>query len=114
MWENINNTLLPEALAMGVGYDEFWYFTPSDLKPFVRAFEIKQGFMDDHIWGLGQYIQIAIGSMLSKDCKYPDKPFSKMDKNVLPEKKAEQEMENIKSKFLARMELINTRFETEE
>lgn len=87
---------------MGVGYDEFWYFTPKDLQPFVKAFSLKQKLYDEQMWTQGQYIQLAITSCMSKSVKYPNKPFGIAKK--------QQSQEEIKERFLARMQVLNQRF----
>lgn len=88
---------------MGVGYDEFWYFTPKDLQPFVKAFSLKQKLQDEQMWTQGRYIQLAIASSLSNTVKYPNKPFGVKGSQQASTK-------SIKEKFLARAEVLNSRF----
>lgn len=88
---------------MGVGYDEFWYFTPKDLQPFVKAFSLRQKLQDELMWTQGRYIQLAIASSLSNSVKYPNKPFGTKES-------AHTTTNSIKEKFLARAQVLNSRF----
>ena len=90
---------------VGVNYDLFWVLNPKTLTPFIKAFSLRQQYDDKLSWQLGQYIQVAIASVMSKETKYPSKPFLA---TVDAPKETQQEM--IKRKFMEKMELLNTRF----
>lgn len=89
---------------IGVDYELFWSLTPKTLQPFIKAFDLKRKYDDTLNWQLGGYIRDAIGSSLNSKGKYPNKPYSMMNKN------GEADMHEIKSKFLNQMELINSKF----
>lgn len=75
---------------------------PKELQPFIKAFSLKQENLDNNMWIMGRYIELAIGSTMSKDCKYPNKPFLELAKI---DKQAE-----LKARFINRMEELNARF----
>lgn len=94
---------LPNALMMGVDYDLFWTLNPKSLSPFVKAFDLKQKYDDTLAWKQGAYIKVAIASALDKNAKYPEKPFSMKNENVV------MTPQQIKEKMMATAEIINTR-----
>lgn len=87
---------------LGVSYHDFWDMNPKELKPFVKAFSLKQENLDNDMWIMGKYISLAIGSTMSKDCKYPNKSFLELAKI---DRQAE-----LKARFVNRMEELNTCF----
>lgn len=93
---------------IGVDYDLFWTLNPKSLSPFIKAFEMKQDYDDEQSWRLGAYIRLAIASSLSKDNKYPEKPFSYGAKGATT-----MTPEQIKEKMMATAEIINNRLEKE-
>ena len=100
--------ILPNALMIGVDYELFWTLNPKSLSPFIKAFDLKQKYDDSSAWILGGYIQRAIASVLNKDSKYPQRPLS--NSLTLDEESRKNE---IKQKFLNRMELLNSRYRKE-
>lgn len=91
---------------MGVDYDLFWTLNPKSLQPFIKAFELKQKNNDTMAWQFGQYVRMAIASVLSKDGKYPQKPILSKDEVVAKQMSAEE----IKARFMAHAQRINARF----
>lgn len=87
---------------MGVSYWEFWDLSPRTLSPFIKAFELKRNADDMARWEQGLYIRLAIASVMSKESKYPDKPFSRQTA-IDPD-------ELIKQRLLAHVAKINSRF----
>lgn len=94
---------------MGVGYDLFWTLNPKTLSPFIKAFRLRQEYDDLQAWRIGGYVRAAIGSAFGKNNKYPEKPLTHKSNEV-----EEMPMEVIKNKFLAHVELMNTRFKGKE
>lgn len=90
---------------IGVNYDLFWTLTPKSLEPFIKAFELQQKREDTLAWQSGIYIQMAIASVLDSKNKYPEQPFS--EREIVPL----SPQERIKNAMLARMAIINKRFE---
>lgn len=64
--------MLPNALAVGVPYSQFWHLTPRKLNCFYEAYKIKLNEKDTLNWQLGQYICAAISTMFKGF--YPKSP----------------------------------------
>ena len=110
--KEIHDTILPNALSIGVDYDLFWSLNPKSLEPFVKAFSLKEKHADYLAWLQGKYIQMAVGSTLSKEVKYPSKPFLEsvdIEKSIVmtEEERKLKEMENMKARILAHVVKIN-------
>lgn len=93
---------------IGVDYELFWTLNPKSLSPFIKAFELRQKYDDAMAWNIGKYVRVAIGSCLSKSVKYPVKPDLQ---NSVTKEMSPQE---IKSKMMEQMKIINTRFRKED
>jgi len=104
--EQIHNVLLPNALMIGVDYDLFWTLNPKSIKPFIRAFELKQEHENQIAWLQGMYIRLAIISAFNKEAKYPSKPLT--NKQATPKLSPAEE---IKQKMFRQMQIINSRFD---
>lgn len=101
MYDEIIENILPNALMIGVPYDLFWELNPKSLTPFIKAFSLKQKQLDYNMWLQGMYIQKAVGSNLSKECKYPNKPFTML------KEKTEMDILEIKSRFIKHARILN-------
>lgn len=105
---------------IGVDYELFWTLNPKTLSPFIKAFSLRQQYDDTLAWNNGRYIALAIASNFSKEQKYPRQPLLK-DRNVdeilkpkSEEEKAKESQEEIKRKFMERMNILNHRFGKED
>lgn len=94
---------------IGVDYNLFWELDPNTLKPFTKAFDLRLKVEDAQSWRAGMYIQQAIASSLNKRAKYPKKPFMYDGPTQI-----EMTSEDIKSKMMRNMKLINMKFRKEE
>ena len=78
---------VPKAVELGIGMNEFWKSTPKKLERynvfFLKRREQQEKQLATQGWLHGMYVQLAIGSCLSKSVKYPKTPLG-----------AEQEMES--------------------
>jgi hypothetical protein len=93
---------------IGVDYDLFWTLNPKSMKPFVKAFELKQQHENQIAWLQGMYIRLAIISAFNKESKYPNKPLTDEKKKAKPKLSPAEE---IKQKMFRQMQIINSRFE---
>jgi len=93
---------------MGVAYDLFWTLNPKSLKPFIKAFSLKQKYDDMLAWQSGHYIRLAIGSSMNKSIKYPTSPL--LEGKVKKEMTLEEKRKEMKDKMMGRMNLINKKF----
>lgn len=75
MRAQLEDEVLPSALALGVSYELFWSLNPRKLNVFAKAHNIKQREIDFNNWYLGQYIMSAIACCFDKKSKYPPKPL---------------------------------------
>ena len=106
--EQIHDTILPNALSIGVDYDLFWVLNPKSLQPFVKAFSLKQQYDDAVAWNIGRYVQQAISSNFAKNFKYPNKPMlADAGETVEAPEKKEMAMNEIKRRVLAHVAMIN-------
>ncbi len=77
------NELLPKALYVGLSINEFWYEDPYLLEVYSKSYEMKLKDSAEQwkiktnfkAWLQGVYIQNAVASVLSKNARYPSKPF---------------------------------------
>lgn len=94
---------LPQALAMGVGYDTFWSLNPFLLQPFYDAFKIKTDLTLEtnnvSAWLNGAYVLRALGASFGKTA-YPDKP-TELNLTSKPEQEKTTRMNADAAKFYA-------------
>lgn len=76
------NEWLPDAIAMGVTYAEFWKMNPRILKAIAKGYKNKMVDMDYMMWTMGIYVKsavlVAVDHVLNaKKAKseYIEKPF---------------------------------------
>lgn len=108
MFQVILDTILPEALMMGVDYGLFWTLNPKSLDPFTKAFSLRKKQEDMNAWNIGNYVRMAIASSFSNSVKYPDKPYT------MTKAPREKTPEDIKEYVKQRAMAINSRFGKEE
>ena len=79
MREAVYKGWLPQALAMGVGYDTFWSLNPLLLQPFYDSFKVKTELQFEtsnvSVWLNGMYVAYALGASFGKK-SYPEKPLN--------------------------------------
>ena len=61
-WEK---ELVPECLAMGITYEEFWESTPRKLNVLIDGYKLKRQVEDEQAWMLGEYVFHAVTVALS-------------------------------------------------
>lgn len=99
---------------MGVDIDKFWTMTPKSLDPYYKAFSLRQKYDDNLLWMNGMYMAMAIGSIISKDSKYPKRPMiAQQELESDTELLAQRRMENIKQTMMERMFVVNRRINGE-
>ena len=109
--------LLPEYMAMGMTYEQFWDGEYGIKKAFRKAFRIRmeneQKIADRNYWYMGQYVMAAIqavplivpGINMKKGASlpdYPDKPFL-MKQEELKQEEARKQHEEDQSKLAMAM-----------
>lgn len=103
MREAVYKGWLPQALAMGVGYDTFWSLNPLLLQPFYDAFKTKTElqFETNNVaaWLNGMYVLSALGASFGKK-SYPEKPFN-LNLTTTPEEEKTKKMSTDAARFYA-------------
>lgn len=89
---------------IGVDYNLFWTLCPNTYKPFTRAFERKLEMEDEALWRQGVYNRLAVASVMSNKCKYPEQPILRQERlNNDPE----YQRKKAKAQMLQFMEMAN-------
>lgn len=52
--------MLPQALAIGVSYDDFWKLNPRKVKVLYQGYYEARKMRDQEMWHLGLYINSAV------------------------------------------------------
>ena len=109
---DIFDEALPQYMAMGMSYDEFWNGECGTKRACRKAFEIRieteQKIADTNNWYLGQYIvsvlhsvPLLVAGLNVKDTsslpKYPDKPFY-MTAEEKKKEEAQQKKDELRKK----------------
>lgn len=109
--ERIEKEWLPAALAVGVPYDNFWFMNPRRIQSYVSAYEINRKTRAEEAnmkaWLIGIYVAHAVGSLVSRQNKYPEQPIDMFGEGMSPEDRQAQEAEL----FRAYVAEINKQFE---
>lgn len=73
---------MPFALNIGIEYSQFWLLNPRKMKPFEKAYRMKQKQLDGQMWMMGAYVLEAVGvsmanafSKKGRKVEYRKKPF---------------------------------------
>lgn len=115
----IEETYLPQCLAIGIRAEEFWNLNIRSLRPFLKAEEIKfqQKNREMHLQGAYIYeaVSVALGNALrrqgDKVLSYCDKPYEFMKEEELKKRKQQAETEKLKAAFQAFAEQTRMRLE---
>ena len=103
MREAVYKGWLPQALAMGVGYDTFWSLNPLLLQPFYDSFKVKTElqFETSNVaaWLNGMYVTYALGASFGKK-SYPEKPLN-LNLTTTPEEEKTKKMNADAARFYA-------------
>lgn len=79
MRECIDNSYLPQSLAIGIPYELFWTLNPRKLIPFQKTEKIRyeRDLSTANLisWLSGKYVTEAIASCFGKNHKYPINPY---------------------------------------
>lgn len=94
-----------ESIKYGMTYDQFWFCDPQLYYIYEEAYKEQMEYRykekDIFNWQLGQYIQLAVGSCLSKECKFPERPMFSIEQKKL----------SLMEKFQVMMSNVNKSFE---
>lgn len=78
--QTIMEDILPFYLAIGVSEEKFMDSCPIELRPYEKAYHLKQKEQNNMMFFQGIYIRDALASAWSERAKYPDKPYPFFEK----------------------------------
>ena len=77
------NEWIPQAILIGISWDDFWNFTPKKLHAYAKADSYRRRRADEDAWLSNMYTLYAVQVALDKGfngkkskLEYPTKPFS--------------------------------------
>lgn len=78
--------LVPQIMAMGVSYDEFWTLNPRKINVIVEGHKLKRQVIDEQQWMLGDYVfgavSIALGNAFRKKGTKPKEYFKEIPQPI--------------------------------
>jgi len=80
--------------------EQFWDDDVELINYYSKAEEIRQIKLNNQLWLQGAYIQMAIGSCLSKSVKYPKQPIPMSQTEI--ENKKQQKVERLRKALKAK------------
>lgn len=116
----VENEWLPQALTLGISYNDFWHMNPRIIKIHLKAQKIKEQMIDEKLWRMGLYVESAVATAVEHNLagrktksKYVEKPLLQQaeereyrEKNDRPEykgmtdeQKQKAELERAKAYF---------------
>jgi len=110
----IEEEWLPNALAIGVQYSDFWKLNPRRLRHFNKAYQLKKEeefeIINFQTWLQGIYFGQVLSASFSKNEKYFEEPikFNKNKEDLIEDSKKEAE------KFNAIAHMFNSSFDKKE
>ena len=109
--------VIPNVIAMGIGYEEFWKLTPRKLNVIIEGYKIKRKVEDEKQWFLGGYmfeaVSIALGNAFRKKNQKANTYFELQDKPFLSkaqEELTEEEKQKQFDAFMASLHVMQTNF----
>lgn len=73
---------LPDALAIGISYHDFWHMNPHIIKIIAEGYQKKMRLQDEQAWRMGIYVQSAVATAVEHNLagrkaksKYFEKPM---------------------------------------
>ena len=114
--------MLPQALKLGITYDEFWRMNPRLLDIYGKVYRDKLEDKDREMWILGSYFRDAlistVGNMFkskgSKTIEYPKTPYMQSEEfkrlNNNQELTEEEKIEQTKILF-GQLQIMQSNFE---
>lgn len=109
--------MIPNVMAMGVSYDDFWKLTPRKLNVIIEGYKLKRKVEDEKQWYLGGYIfeavSVAMGNAFRKKnqkvqsyFELRDKPFFYRNNEELSEEEKQQYIDT----FMAGLHTMQSNF----
>lgn len=91
--------LIPQVMAMGIGYEEFWTLNPRKIKVISEAYSLKRQIQDEELWLLGEYVfnacSIALGNAFRKKGQKSKEYFEIVKEPILRRVGEERDANNL-------------------
>ena len=96
--------LIPNCLAMGISYDEFWTLNPRKLNVLTEGYKLRRKIEDEKSWLLGGYVfqavSLSIGNALRKKNQKAKDYFEIVEKPFLDAIDKKEPTEEDKQRYL--------------
>lgn len=109
--------MIPNCIAMGIGYNDFWKLTPRQLNVIIEGYKVMRKTEDEKQWFLGGYmysaVSIALGNAFRKKNQKEKTYFELLDKpflSSLPEELTEDEKQKQLDKLMASLTTMEANF----
>lgn len=112
--------LLPEVIAIGIRYDEFWQLNPRKLNVIMEGYKLKRKVEDESQWLFGGYVfhavSVAMGNAFRKKGVKAQSYFEILEKpfldSVQKEELSETEKQRYINSFMANLQVMQSNFES--
>ena len=113
-WEK---ELLPQCLAMGIGYDEFWTLNPRKLAVLTEGYKLRRKIEDEKAWLLGGYmfqaVSVSLGNAFRKKSEKAKSYFDIVEKpfldNIDKPEPTEEEKQKYINAFMASLHIMQNK-----
>ena len=109
---------LPQCLAMGISYEEFWKLTPRKLNVLFEGYKLRRKIEDEKAWLLGGYIfeavSVSMGNAFRKKNQKAKSYFEIVEKpflNEIAKEKAEDDKQKKLDALMASLHIMQNNFE---
>ena len=108
--------MIPNVMAMGISYDEFWKLTPRKLNVIIEGYKVTRKAEDEKQWFLGGYmfeaVSVALGNAFRKKNTNPQNYFDLLEKPFLSHDKelSEDEKQKHRDALMARLHVMQSNF----
>lgn len=103
---------VPQAILIGISWDEFWNMTPRILRAYAKAEDLRRKRADQEAWLNGSYTHHAVMAALDKGfngkkskLNYLEKPYS--EQAELQKQKADSQVKLL----FASLEVMKSNYE---
>lgn len=111
--------LLPQMMAMGISYEEFWSLTPRKIKVIIEGYKLTRKVEDEKQWLLGGYmfeaVSIALGNAFRKKNQKQKTYFELVKKSFMSElsdkEMSEEDIQKKRELLMAQLRMKQANFE---
>lgn len=111
--------LLPQMMAMGISYEEFWSLTPRKINVIIEGYKLRRKVEDEKQWLLGGYmfeaVSIALGNAFRKKNQKQKSYFELVKKSFMSElsdkEMSEEDIQKKRELLMAQLRMKQANFE---